>query len=279
MSNPLQSDPPSYGPTQTEKWLECPSLRRFDKEWEVRGPWKPHLALGAAFSSALALYLKSPGDEGYEAGLGAGKATLTSRFVEGEEWTLEALSQLLERGFNKATQTTLKEMLEMENVIGTEVSIDGGRLDLVTERKSDRLLVVTDHKMTLQLQTKYVPERLSQNDLSWQLWDYAWRASNYYARPVAQIRTHLIVLSPTCRCYTQEANIDPENLEAWAASAKRFWRQMEIEDQLPFQFVPIRTLHCIHPRYKTRCPAFDACHLLHKDETKMEVMYIRKEKR
>ena len=71
---------PEFGPTQTGDWLDCPTLRQFNRTWQERGPWTPHRDLGTAFSDALAIYLKAPGEDGYNRALEAARAALESSF-------------------------------------------------------------------------------------------------------------------------------------------------------------------------------------------------------
>ncbi|KKK71310.1 hypothetical protein LCGC14_2915160, partial [marine sediment metagenome] len=60
-----------FGPTETNNHLDCPTLRRFEKQWEQKAAWKPHLAIGAAMSEGLATYLSNPGEEGLVKALSA----------------------------------------------------------------------------------------------------------------------------------------------------------------------------------------------------------------
>lgn len=265
---------PSFGPTQTVNYLKCPTLRQFERNWQKRGPWAPHLAVGAAMSEALARYLLSPGEAGFDAALGAAQDILRARYVESEEWSLEGLFKLVERGFSVAASTTLKDFLEQETVLATELSIGEGRIDLVTRSKATKQIIITDHKNSIQMKSQYVNKKLAETDLSWQLWDYAWRASSYYGEPVTWIRTHLTIMSPKAVAFQHPVKILPEAIEAWAASASQHWDQMAKHDTMAFDKLPMNWNECINKYGK--CPAYDACHVLLRDESKMETLYERK---
>jgi len=194
--------------------------------------------------------------------------------VESDEWSLEGLFKLVERGFSVAVSTTLKNFLEQETVIGTEVPIGEGRLDLVTRSKTTKQIIITDHKNSIQMKAQYVNQKLAETDLDWQLWDYAWRASNYYGESVTWIRRHLTIMSPKAVSFQHPVKIDPANLEAWAQSASQHWDQMAKHDTMAFDKLPMNWHECIN-RYG-KCPAYDACHVLLRDVSKMETLYERK---
>lgn len=265
----------TFGPTETENYLLCPTLRRFYKNWEQRGPWKPYLAVGAAMSECLAVYLKDPGESSYEAALNAARGILEARYEESVEWKVDGLFTLLERGFEAAVKTTLAEILQKETVLGTEVTIDRGRIDFVSSLKTTQDIVVTDHKVSIQIQPRYVEGKMKETALNWQLWDYLWRATQYYGRPARYIRRHLIILSPKARALCSDLiEISPARLEQWAKSATCYWGTMKHHDELSFNELPMNHNQCEN-RYG-RCPAYVACHELLRDEKAMEAFYDRK---
>ena len=187
---------PEYGPTQTGDWLNCPTLRQFNRTWTQRGPYTPHMDLGTAFSDALAIYLKAPGESGMASALEAARHTLESSFDDSSEWSLEGLFELLKKGMAEAASTTLKEMLKNEAVLDTEITIGRARLDLVTQDKVTGALIVTDHKSKLKQDPKYMEQFLDETLHDLQLKDYSVRAAQYYNEHVAERRRHVIVLTP-----------------------------------------------------------------------------------
>ncbi len=238
-------------------------------------------------SEGLATYLSNPCEEGLEKALSAAKAVLVDRVpTNSEEWSREGLSTLVERGITSAAETTLAEMLKTEKVVGTEVSIGSGRIDLVTTPISGNpagtagdYLIITDHKTSIQKALRYIESDFKDIPLNWQLWDYAWRAQQYYGRPVRWIRIHQIILSPRTKCIMSEpSRIKPENLEAWAINAQRYWGEMQADDeQNLFAHLRQNWHYCLN-KYGP-CRAYQACHSFLRDEKQMESVYVRKEKR
>ena len=249
-------------------------------------------------SEGLATYLSNPCEEGLKEALASAEAVLVDRCPpDSVEWSLEGLRTLVSRGLTVAAETTLAEMLQTEKVVGTEVSIGSGRIDLVTtplkfEAVTKYLdapgpsvatfesgyLVITDHKTSIQKAPRYIESDFKDIPLNWQLWDYAWRAQNYYGRPVRWIRIHQIILSPRTKCIMSEpSRINPENLEAWAMSAEDHWADMAEADKWPFNQLRQNWHHCLN-KYGP-CRAYQACHSFLRDEKQMESVYVRKEKR
>ena len=234
-------------------------------------------------SDGLATYLSNPCEEGLVKALSAAKAVLTDRVPgNSEEWSLEGLQTLVQRGITTAAETTLAEMLKTEKVVGTEVSIGSGRIDLVTAPKSpvatDRApdyLIITDHKTSIQKAPRYIESDFKDIPLNWQLWDYAWRAQSYYGRPVRWIRIHQIILSPRTKCIMSEpSRINPENLEAWSQNAEDVWSDMAEADKWQFKQLRQNWHHCLN-KYGP-CRAYQACHSFLRNEQEMESVYVRK---
>ncbi|KKN66135.1 hypothetical protein LCGC14_0474250 [marine sediment metagenome] len=254
-------------------------------------------------SEGLATYLSNPCEEGLVKALGAAKAVLKDRVpTNSEEWSPDGLQTLVERGITAAAETTLAEMLKTEKVVGSEVSIGSGRIDLVTTPRNPishvinaagkpasepfagafeahgDYLIITDHKTSIQKAPRYIESDFKDIPLNWQLWDYAWRAQQYYGRPVRWIRIHQIILSPRTKCIMSEpSRIKPENLEAWAVNAERHWSYMAADDHVGLAFLPQNWHHCLN-KYGP-CRAYQACHSFLRDEKQMESVYVRKEKR
>ena len=237
-------------------------------------------------SEGLAAYLSNPCEEGLSKALDAAKAVLVDRVpVNSEEWSLEGLSTLVSRGITSAVETTLAEMLQTEKVVGSEVSIGSGRIDLVTAPQgfggdhdlasNADYLIITDHKTSIQKAPRYVESDSKDIPLNWQLWDYAWRAQSYYGRPVRWIRIHQIILSPRTKCIMSEpSRIKPENLEAWAKNAEKHWGDMDYDNEQAFNELRQNWHYCLN-KYGP-CRAYQACHSFLRDEKQMESVYVRK---
>ncbi len=280
-----------FGPTETINHLDCPTLRRFEKEWQKKEVWRPHMAIGAAMSEGLATYLSNPCEEGLVTVLDAAKGYLEGRVpAESEEWPFDSLWTLVKRGIEIAAETTLAEMLQTEKVVGSEVSIGSGRIDLVTTPRAETTfkpggsitiehdyLIITDHKTSIQKAPRFIESDFKDIPLNWQLWDYAWRAQQYYGRPVRWIRIHQIILSPRTKCIMSEpSRIKSENLKAWAENAQKHWDDMLMDDDGEFIQLRQNWRHCLNKYGK--CPAYDACHTMLRDESAMETLYQKKEK-
>ena len=282
-----------FGPTETNLHLDCPTLRRFEKTWEQKTPWRPHMSIGAAMSEGLATYLLNPCEEGLKEALASAEAVLVDRCPpDSAEWSLEGLRTLVSRGLTVAAETTLAEMLQTEKVVGTEVSIGSGRIDLVTAPRivtelsssvvahsnplSEDYLIITDHKTSIQKAPRYIESDFKDIPLNWQLWDYAWRTQSYYGRPVRWIRIHQIILSPQTKCIMSEpSRINPENLKAWSFNAEKYWMEMLEDDKQDFGYLRQNWHHCLN-KYGP-CRAYQACHSFLRDEKQMESVYVRKQ--
>ena len=236
-------------------------------------------------SEGLASYLSNPCEEGLKEALASAEAVLVDRCPANcEEWSLEGLRTLVSRGIATAVETTLAEMLQTEKVVGTEVSIGSGRIDLVTTPISGNpagtagdYLIITDHKTSIQKAPRYIESDFKDIPLNWQLWDYAWRAQSYYGRPVRWIRVHQIILSPRTKCIMSEpSRINPENLAEWATNANLHWCDMERDDEVPFNSLRQNYHYCLN-KYGP-CRAYQACHSFLRDEKQMESVYARKGK-
>jgi uncharacterized protein YxjI len=262
------------GPTETNDWLRCPTYWMLNKTWQQTGNWKPHLALGAAIGVGLNHLLQQTPDRAEIEALDV----LGARFEPSDEWTLEALQGLTVKAIREAAKTTVKDMLETEKVLQCELTIGKGRIDLVSKRQNT--LIVTDHKVSLQMKSEYILKNLREAETDWQLWDYAYRAREYYQTNDIIVRRHLGVLTPRTKWFTHEVVIKPEVLDRWVRGAQEIWNQIararqtfEIEgpDSLPMN------LRECNGRFG-RCPFFDACHSCNLDPTAMSVLYTEKEK-
>ena len=265
-----------FGPSQTTDYLKCPTYWRLNKLWSLRLPWKPYLAIGAAFSDALAVFRLAPTEEGYAQALKAARAKLEERYEENIEWSLDGLYKLFEKGFDAALKKTVSEELENEDVVGTEKTIGAGRVDFISRLKRAKDLIVTDDKVSLQMRADYVSRNLVEVEQDWQLWDYAWRVGDFYGEAVKYMRRHLIILSPRASSFHQLFTITPEAVTQWFESAKIWWARMAIDKNKPLKELAMNQTQCINKYGK--CSFYEACHTLLRDESKMETLYDRKER-
>lgn len=258
------------GPTETDNWLRCPTYWHLDRNWEPVGPWKPNLALGASIGVGLDHLLQQAPDRAELEAL----SVLEARFIENDEWTLEALQALVTKSIREAAKTTIKDILATEKVLQTELTIGKGRLDLVTKRGD--LLIVTDHKTRLQLKSEWVQKELLESETNWQLWDYAYRAREYYQTRNVAVRRHLGVLTPRMKWHLHgEIQIKPELLDRWANGARNVWFDLNRQKVEPSDLL-MNLRECIG-RYG-KCPFYEACHTCNLDPERMSLLYTRREK-
>ncbi len=265
------------GPSETTDWLRCPTYWKLNKTWLPLGPWKPHMALGAAIGVGLNHLLQQKPDLAEIEAL----KLLEARFEENDQWTLDALQALTVKAIREAAKTTIRDILATETVLACELTIGRARLDLVSVRHAgplgdtSRQLVITDHKVSLQMKSEYVLRNLDEAEVDWQLWDYAYRAREYYQTNDIIVRRHLGVLTPRTKWYTNEFRIKPDVLNRWATGALKTWWEINRQKVEPSELL-MNLRECIG-RYG-KCAFYDACHSCNLDPQKMSVFYTEKEK-
>lgn len=228
-------------------------------------------------ADALAVFRKNPTEEGYRLALEAASATLSQRYEEQVEYSLEGLTKLFTKGFDAALNKTVAEELENETVVGVEVPIGEGRIDLVSRLKSNNALIITDDKLKMQINSAYLGKTLDEVEQDWQLWDYLWRATELYGEPVRYMRRHLIILSPKAQAHHRIFTVTPEAVEQQGKASTITWLDMERDVDRPLDELAMNRTQCIN-RYG-KCEFFKACHELSRDESKFEVSMDRKERR
>ena len=270
----MNDDLPVYSPSETEDYLTCPRFRVLRKVWVPRGcgGWTPHQTLGTAIHAGLAQHYAPAGD--LDTPLDVALRSLNAEYQEGSEWSLEGCTKLVTRGLDLALKT---ELLSPEGrVVGVETWMGHSRLDLVTREPYG--LVVTDHKVTLELEKKKLEYRLRDLDPSWQLLHGAWACLQKYGEAPAWSRAHLIVLAPRPFVYVHSLKITAARLADYEGSALQHWSEMHGQRQrydsasiLP----PMNTRSC--HRYGRKCEFYDGCHVYDGDESKFPTIYDRKE--
>ncbi len=227
-----------YSPTTTEKWLRCPAFRAYDSRLHaLDNDWSPAMLLGSAIGAGLAYYYASV--QGRESRVSTiphlvrdtvtvGHATLDGGYIPNDDWSLDALRKLVEKGLAKALTLDVLEG-GLAKVAGTEIPVyDECRLDLLTSTPTG--MTVTDWKVKFNLEKKWEDKTLREYDNSWQLLHYAWRVSEHYQCPV-NTQIGMIVLQPTVRAVLYPVPTPPERIANWLQSAKTVWAQMGREER------------------------------------------------
>lgn len=260
------SEFPVFSPSETELWLRCPMLHRYQHSRKLVAraeEWQPHRLLGNAIHAALAKhYVGEPEGEQLE----AASLTLEQEFVEQDEWTKEGLYELITKGLKVARQTPL--LGPGDKVVAAEKLFLRGKSDLIF-RTPGGVLGVWDHKVKLELDSRYRDKTLKEFSTGWQFRHYAWSSSEHYGYTGDIIGgIHLIQLTPRPKAYQHEIPLTRTQILQWLESAKRVWRQMA--DNKPW----MNTLSCERP---WRCAFHEACHDLAGDETRFDALYERRE--
>jgi len=177
------------------------------------------------------------------------------------------------KGYDKGIKN-LTSCLETEKVIAVEEPLDkwNARADLITERGSD--FIVTDHKVRYKYDARYAPSNQLESEVSWQLWDYAYRVSLKYDRPVTHIRTHFVYLTPSPKSVLHEKAITEQAIENWHLGAEVKWAEWHKLHRGLLIEQPMITINC-HNRYG-KCEFYDFCWLAEKDEQRAAMLYNKK---
>lgn len=264
-------------PTSTEKWLRCPTLWKLDRQWTTQGEWRPHMALGAAIGKGLEVMVGPEPDTALNEAL----TLLEARFEPNDTWTLDGLTGLVTKALKTVKETTFAEILEHETIVGAEVELDNGRIDLLTKRGDD--FIVTDHKVRLQLKPEYVQKELIASETDWQLWDYAWRTRQTYQTGNIIIRRHMIILSPRMKAWLHPTRLNAEVLDRWSIGADQVWHDMEKAKELVASpnygdygvSLPMNLREC-NGRFG-KCEFYIACHTCNQDPKLMAALYNPKQ--
>ena len=265
-----------YSPTETDDYLLCPRLRVLKRQWHPRGcTWTPHLALGSAIHEGLAAHYS--GGLSFDP-LAVALEVLHREFRDGSHWTLEGLEKLVEKGLKLALTT---ELVSSEgSVVAVEEWMSHCKIDLVTREPFG--LVVTDHKVSLDLEKRKLEYKLRDLDPSWQLLHEAWAVRQKFGECPKWSRAHLIVLGP--RPFTHIHSVGPlddKRLDDWERSAEYHWDCMKHDadsygvgiDYPPANRVlpPMNTRSCW--QYGRKCDFYDGCHLYGGDLTMFPTTY------
>lgn len=242
-------------PTSTTDWQRCPLYYTLKREWAPRGGlWTPNKLLGTAIGDGLSALYR--GDDDPEEVV---RRVLAEGFVPNDDHTLESLTRLSLRGYQRAAGDRLHETGEVLMV--DEPLPSRARPDLV-QRVPGQGLVVTDTKVSLKGGFRYVTEYT----YSHQLYHYAWEVAEVLGEPVTWCKIHLINLTPL-DTMLHPVEIRPAQLALWLEGAKRTWAAMA-NDAPTAQFSG-----CVN-KYG-RCEFLDACHVIGTEPDSMEALYER----
>lgn len=267
------TDLPVFSPSETEKYLQCPRLRCLDRVLQPRtAKWTPHITLGNAVHAGLAMYYDPKwSDRPTAMAVDEAHAVLEAGYQEQDEWTLDGLWSLAQRGMKATIDADVLQGV----VIGTELAISRMRLD-VLERYPDGLQTL-DWKVKLKLEKRNLPYRIMDFDPSWQLLQNAWGVRQAYGETPKWARAVLIVLSPRVFVHIHAIKITDARLDDFGRTAVWHWEDMET-DRIGFergQLPPMNTRSCW--AYGRKCDFYDYCHEFNGDAEAAKTLYQPKE--
>ncbi len=202
------SDLPVYSPTETEDYLLCPRLRVLKRTLAPRGcTWTPHLVLGSAIHKGLEVAYGRKAS--HATALAHAEQLLEEEYVEGSEWSLEGCRKLVQRGLKVALETEL--VSENGSVVACEQWAGHSKIDMVTREPFG--LVVTDHKVSLDLEKKKLEYKVRDMDPSWQLLHEAWAVRSLYGECPTWARAHIIALGPRPFTYIHSVPVNDARLD------------------------------------------------------------------
>lgn len=255
-----------FSPTQTEKYLVCPTLWDLSKRWKVRAEWTPGMALGSAVHAGLAAHFRNvQGGANREDPLNAAQESLVADYPGSDTWTLEGLGQTVEKCLKKAQASHV--VFSGDQIEGVELWLNGARVDLL--HRTSHGLVVTDHKFVSRLEKKYLSDRLREADISPQLWDYVSRVEEEYHEAPTYFQTHLVVAAPVPFTEVHATIVTPERLAQWRKGIQPVWDRMaKGEVSHNWRVCYNKGLH-----YGQPCPMLRLCHDLNGDESLASGLY------
>ena len=203
-------------------------------------------------------------------------AMLEAGMPEGSAWSMEGLLKLVLKAVNAGVKTGIPFG---GRIIAVEKNVGGAYPDLVW-RNEQGGLEFCDHKVSLNLDSRYLSQRLQQYNTSWQLFDYAWRIEQVYGEPVKAAYVHQIILHPKCQAILHPIILTPERLLAWSEQALAVSEQMDYEREHPEVMWQNWTSCTNNPFTQDHlCDFYDACHVLGGNESKFYSLYDVKQVR
>lgn len=275
--------PPSYPPTEVQRWLICPYLRDYSKKWAPRlEAWTPNKLVGSSIHAGIAAYLeavRTGASLASQAPEIAACEVLQNGYVQQETWGLAGLEALVKKGTRALIRSVESSLLPGAQIIAVECVVkrvtdvpEGvpGKdhiADCILQR--GETLEVWDWKTSLRLDDQYLPDRLLEAHHSWQLLDYAYHGARAFGKPVARVGQGLVILGPKVKVEYSPVAVTPERLNQWVRDATRIWGEMEVG--------PVwhnwQACSDKHLFYGTRCPMFEGCHTYFGDESLFPALY------
>lgn len=266
-----------HGPTEKRDWLTCPTLWKLKKEWQPLGDWTPYILLGAAIGRGFEVWLQAIKDqdrveEAIEYAVTEAFKVAEDKFVENDNWTIDALQILIKKGITAGIKQQLHDIAQRETIVGVEYEIGNGKIDLLT--RIDQHYIITDHKVSLQSKSYYIDKDLLESETDMQLWDYAWRVKNTFNPAEISIRRHKGVLTPTTKFYIHTKKLALENLDRWSVGDYKVMEEIDHAKAHPDEPLQMNLANCTG-RYG-KCEMYEACHTCRLVPEKIQVFYERK---
>ena len=299
--------PPSYPPTEVQRWLTCPVFWQRSKVWEPRlASWTPHRLVGTAIHFGIAAWLaqiKGPPSslatnttvaDPVESALGV----LGEGYIQQDTWDLAGLSKLVERGVRVLTALAETELLPGAEIVAIEYADDTDLPAGVTVPRTCDLILkrgdwleVIDWKTSINLDEKYLDEKKQEVCHSWQLLDYSWHAERRWFRvPVRRALHGLVALGPgkpkvwllpVRVSEGLDGKYDPARLDQWRRDAERIWYRMWDHSQMteasPKPWHNWKACTDRHLHYGKACELWDSCHVYYDEERLFEATLRRKD--
>ena len=277
---------PTYSPSQTALWSECPALRQIRKDGFLPTIIQ-HVELAALLGTAIAA-----GAEEYHrwmighhahaneeippasvvagavarAGetVNAGYATLAEQGRRVPDWDRPYADRVWERATDATSAYIgLRPLLpDWRPVAAEHVLASGARMDLGVETSLGPM--VLDLKTKLTLNDRIRAKVIDEYEVSPQLQHYAWEWEAELGRPVMHAGILLYTLEPRPTVEYVPVPVTPQGRATWLQSARVAWADMVAEDSGE-RLARQRRESCNNGF--GRCPFFRFCHEFFEDET------------
>ena len=294
-SSAQAAGPPSYPPTEVQKWLICPMFRHYSSVYRPRvEEWTPNRLVGSSIHAGIAAYLEavrtgaaSPASPAL--GIIACEV-LRKGYVEQETYKLAGLEALVTKGTNALVRSVQTNLLPGATILGVEVVLKKNApgpepvpgqdhiADCILQR--DETLEVWDWKSSLRLDDAYLPDRLLEAHHSWQLLDYAYHAQALFSRPVSRVGQGLIILGPKTKVEYSPVPVTQERLDQWRRDAEVIWELMRAQsggDMILSLWHNWAACSDKHLHFGKRCQFFEACHTFMGNEGLFSALYRKVE--
>lgn len=276
---------PCFRATATGTYVECPMKwwlsRRQGWELSIIGAKEVAACLGTGFHAGAEHLLMHPDEVEQAQELARQSAVKTTGEIYSSgrvikpavKAELDALGVRLTNAI-KALAAGLPMIFDEYDTVATELTLPeagGTTLDLLLRHKAEGHLTVLDWKAKTFSKPWYKTDYLEDFGHSWQLFQYAWGASQRFGEPVEHFLLGLMDVTGKAKLELYPYRIYPHEQQLWEVSAKQVWRDMQdvLDGKRPVQ---IATEH----RSKFgRCDYYNACLMYDLDEDRMQGEYIQ----